>query len=109
MKKKLKQVHYIALVLLFAVIAGMVLIENENFVGQALKGPLSSRPAVIPAVKTPAIAALKPCPAGSVEITQRDVDATLNLNQPYIIDQPGNYCLPSHIIIDGSNKRIFPL
>ena len=109
MKKRLKQVHYITLVLLFAVIAGMVLIENENFVGQALKGPLSIRPAVIPAVKTPAIAAPKPCPAGSVEITQRDVDQALNLNQPYVINQPGEYCLPNSIVIDGSNKKIFPL
>ena len=110
MKKRLKQVHYIALVLLFAVIAGMVLIENENFVGQALKGPLSSRPAVIPAVKTPVIAAPKPCPTGSIEITQEDVDNALfqghglNFYQGYIINQPGEYCLTENIIVDGSRK-----
>ena len=108
MKKRLKQVHYIALVLLFAVIAGMVLIENENFVGQALKGPLSIRPAVIPAVKTPAIATPKPCPAGSVEITQEDVDQALQNtnNHGYIITQPGNYCLKENIVVDGNALNV---
>src|SRR3990167_277319 len=35
MKRGFKQVHYVILVLLLAVISGVIIIGNENFVGQA--------------------------------------------------------------------------
>ena len=80
MDRGLKQTHYVVLFLLMALIAGMVLIENERFIGQAWRGPLASNNREIQPPNALAISAIitaNPCPAGSIEITQEDIDLAI--------------------------------
>ena len=108
MKRDFKQVYYVTVFLLFAVIIGIVLINNENFVGDALRGPLAKPTKTLPGVISANIPTPVPCPAGSIEITQRDVNRALQNtnNHGYMITRPGDYCLGETIRVDGSRLNI---
>lgn len=49
-----------------------------------------------------------PCPSGSIEIAQQDIDQALpNVNNHgYMITQPGDYCLRETIVVDGNALNI---
>lgn len=107
MRRGLGQKHYIIVFLLLAVIIGVVLIKNEQFIGDALKSPLS-KSLSLRGQRQPIIAVSNPCPSGSIVITQTDIDQALpnTNNHGYMITQSGDYCLRETIIVDGNALNI---
>ncbi len=101
MSKNLSQAPFVAIFISISFIVLLIMVSNQNFTGKSFAAGPSGQASTI---KLPL-----PCPAGSIEISQKDIDQALALNLPYVITEPAEYCLKEDIIVDGSDTRYFPV